>query len=358
MINLDGEKTADVHVPLVSVVLPVYNGEQFLEEAIDSILAQSFTDFELIIIDDGSTDGSLAILRQYQNRDVRIRLIARENRNLATTLNELIDLARGNWIARMDQDDIAVPQRFERQLQWLQKTGADICGSWVQRFGAGDNRVLMLHQTDEAIKMDILFGSPFAHPSVMMRAILVKQLHYDKAWEKAEDYDLWERAARSGWHMTNVPEVLLMLRQHPTQISTKTFSHQQLLGQRIRRRYMEFVFNAMKIESRHIDEVLKLFEFPPTCPDMNVIDATFAALMQNSSSDVRQVIFERMTQLFFRIASVCPDIVSRWSALNRRYGRSFALGTKSKLWMLRILRAQPDGNLFNQLKKIYVHISR
>src|SRR6185369_4386478 len=127
-----------IAVPLISVVLPVYNGEKYLAEAIDSILGQTLTDFELIIIDDGSTDNSLAILKQYKQRDNRIRLIARENRNLATTLNDLIDLAQGEWVARMDQDDIALPHRFEKQLQWLEQTGADICGSSIRFFGTSD----------------------------------------------------------------------------------------------------------------------------------------------------------------------------------------------------------------------------
>ena len=86
-------------------------------------MAQTFADFELIIIDDGSTDGSLRILQEYQKRDARIRLISRENRNLAATLNESVEIARGKWVARMDQDDIALPQRFERQLKWLEKDG-------------------------------------------------------------------------------------------------------------------------------------------------------------------------------------------------------------------------------------------
>src|SRR6266568_274661 len=228
-------QVADQAAPLISVVLPVYNGEQYLAEAIDSILAQTFTNFELIIIDDGSTDNSLGILKQYQYLDSRIRLIARENRNLATTLNDSIDLARGVWVARMDQDDIALSHRFERQLQWLEQTEADICGSWIKFFGTADKRIIKQPQTDQAIKMQLLFGAPFAHPSVMMKTALVRRLRYDKAWEKAEDYDLWERAAHAGWQMTNVQEVLLLYRQHATQITTHASNQNHMLTQKIRR---------------------------------------------------------------------------------------------------------------------------
>lgn len=105
--------------PKVSVVMSVYNREKYIVEAVESILCQTFRDFEFIILDDGSTDNTLAILREYQSNDNRIRLISCEHRGIVDTLNEGIDLACGEWIARMDSDDIARPRRFERQLQWL-----------------------------------------------------------------------------------------------------------------------------------------------------------------------------------------------------------------------------------------------
>lgn len=184
--------------PLISVVLPVYNAGEFMREAVHSILAQTCSDFELIALNDGSTDGSQKILEDFRKLDPRIRLISRENRGLAETLNEGIDLARGKWIARMDADDIALPQRFARQLQWLEETGADICGSWIKLFGTPDGRILKHAQTDEAVKMELLFGAPFAHPSVMMKRDAARQLGYDKSWEKCEDYDLWERRRARG----------------------------------------------------------------------------------------------------------------------------------------------------------------
>src|SRR6185369_10026020 len=268
--------------PLISVALPVYNGEKYLAEAIDSILAQTFTDFELLIIDDGSTDNSLAILKQYKQRDDRIRLIARENRNLATTLNDLIDLAQGEWVARMDQDDIALPHRFEKQLQWLEQTGADICGSSIRFFGTSDKRTVTHCQTDEAVKMELLFRSPFAHPTVMMKTVLVKKLRYDKAWEKAEDYDLWERAARAGWMMTNVPEVLLLYRLHPTQITTHTSNQNQIFSQKIRQRYWEFVFDSIQLNSKWIPEVMKIRDPSSPKPNMDYVNAAFCELLQRT----------------------------------------------------------------------------
>lgn len=345
------EKAAE---PLISVVLPVYNGEQYLAEAIDSVLAQSYANFELIMIDDGSSDRSQHILREYERRDPRVRVIVRENRGLATTLNDSIKVARGQWIARMDQDDIALQHRFRRQLDWLEKTGADIAGSWVQRFGTSDKRIVRLHQTDEAIKMQLLFSSPFAHPSVMMRTEFVKQLYYDRAWEKAEDYDLWERAAEAGWKMTNVPEVLLMYRVHGAQISSQTPMLQQQQGQEIRRRYWEFVFLTMHLDRKWIDETLKIFESALLDVDMVAVDASFTGLLQHSHGESRDVIFSHLTRLFFILAASCPDIISRWGKLNREFGAGYGGATKLKLWLFRLLRIRANGYLFKQLRKLYV----
>lgn len=340
--------------PLISVAMPVYNGERYLAEAIDSILAQTYNNFELIIIDDGSTDNSLQVLRGYEKRDARIRLVARENRNLATTLNDIIDLARGKWIARMDQDDIALPQRFERQLQWLERTEGDIAGSWIQRFGTSDKRIVKLCQSDEAIKMELLFCSPFAHPSVMIKTELVRLLQYDKAWEKAEDYDLWERAAEAGWKMTNVPEVLLLYRVHIAQISIKTAALQQQLGQCIQRRYWEYMFHKLQLSPGGIDETLKVFDSSITSIDMNVVDESFAALMLHSGGESKKVIFNHVTRLYLKLAPNCPNIISRWGKLNRQFGTGCGCATKVKLWVLHFLKIRQDSYFFKQLKKLYV----
>lgn len=339
--------------PLISVALPVYNAEKYLAEAIDSILAQTFTDFELIIIDDGSSDKSLEIIKKYQLRDSRIITVARENQKLVATLNEIIDLARGKWLARMDQDDIALPSRFERQLEWLEKTDADICGGWIRLFGGDSNQVVKHGQTAEAIKMELLFGTPFAHPTVMMKTEKVKSLRYDKAWEKCEDYDLWERAARAGWIMTNVPELLLHYRQHDSQISNEASSKQQELTQKIRRRYWNFMFESMTLKKEWIDEVLKLRDPLSPKPNMHDINLAFEALLEQNRGEARTVIFEHATKLYFRAAAICPDVPYWWFNLNRKFGVGLGLGMVFNLFLLSIFKLKPNSKLFLQLKKFY-----
>lgn len=346
--------------PLISVVLPAFNAEKYVREAVQSILTQSFMDFELIVIDDGSRDGTKAILEELCEQDDRIILVSRENKGLVTSLNEGVALARGMWIARMDADDIALPHRLERQLKWLRNTHADICGSWAKMFGAYDNRIIKHAQSDAAIRMELLFGSAFVHPSVMMKAELVKTMRYDKAWENAEDYDLWERIARSGWIMTNVPEVLLLYRQHETQISTVTSSRsrQQVLTQEIRRRYWAAMGDSLGLEHVWSKEVLKLREPSPPAFDMDKIDMVFNKLLEQNRGEARAVVFDHMTRSYFRAAAYCRDVECRWRRLNKRYGNRPTWGTRLTLLALSFLRVKPDGRLFMWLKQFYFRLTR
>jgi glycosyltransferase involved in cell wall biosynthesis len=342
---------ADEVKPLMSVVLPVYNGGVYLAEAVDSILAQTFADFELIMIDDGSKDQSLEIMQIYAVRDSRVRAISRENRGLATTLNDAIDVARGSWIARMDQDDIAMPNRFMRQLEWLTQTDADICGSWVQLFGTKDGRVLEHAETDEGIRMELLFGTPFAHPSVMMKTSLARQVRYDKAWEGCEDYDLWERIARAGFKMANVPEVLLKYRQHKTQISSKASIHQQELSQKVRRRYWTSIGGALGIDTGWIDDVIKLRDPLNPIANMDNVDAAMGALLAASRDEAQSVVIDHAARLYFRAASFCPDVADRWAQLN--VDGSGMLWIQIKLWIVSKFALRADGILFKWLKNVY-----
>lgn len=343
--------------PLISVVLPVYNCEKYIAEAVESILQQSFRDFEFIIIDDGSTDKTQRILRKYESEDLRIRLISRQNRGLVASLNEGIDLAHGEWIARMDADDISLPHRFERQLQWLKTTGADITGSWYQYFGGRDKRIIKMPETDSANKIHLLFDVPFGHPTVMMRTTLVKQLGGYKAVGKqksvdlCEDYDLWERAALAGWKMTNVQEVLLMYRQHTGQISTVTAMQVQFFTKVVQRRYWEFVCNDMRMNKDWIDEVMKIRE--PSSPKINMdyVDSAFVSLLQGNHGEAKDTILVHITRLYYRMAADCPDIVSRFSALNKKFGIDFALEIKLKLWLLRMFRLRFNSGAYYCLKK-------
>ncbi len=344
-------KNEVVDRPLISVVLPVYNGKLHLEEAIESILAQSFTNFELILIDDGSTDTSQKILREFELRDRRVRVITQENKGLATTLNEAIKNSYGMFVARMDQDDIALPNRLERQLEWLEKTGADICGSWVRFFGAGGRRVWKCYQTDQAIKIDMLFRSPLAHPAVLMRADVAKNFCYRPEFDKAEDYDLWVRFAQAGLKMTNIPEVLLLYRIHPSQTSALSSVTQRQLTAKIQREYWKSTMNQLNIafDGKEVINLVTLL----TEPDMDIVDKTLGMLLEKSSGEELRVIMDNISWLYLRISATNPNVISRWRYLHKQSGLGRDLATIVKFYLIYILRARRGGFLFNVMKRAY-----
>jgi hypothetical protein len=336
----------------ISVLLHVYNAAPYLEESIDSLLQQSFRDFEIIAVDDGSTDESLAILQAAAQRDARIHLISRSNRGLVRTLNEALDLSQGQWVARMDADDICTPDRFQKQLDWLAQSNADACGSWMQIFGGNPQRVIRHPVSDEGIKTGLLFGCPLAHPSMMMRGDRLRALRYDPEWEKAEDYDLWIRAAQAGWKLGNVPEVLLYYRTHGQQQSHQSNNKQQALTQRLRQRYWHDMAPTLGVSPSSVDEVLKLRESHPRPVDMDQVDAALVRLLTRTQGEAQTVALDHSFRLYCRAASSCPDIVARWVHLNRTCGLAAKWASKIKLGMLRLFRLQPDHRLFEVLKRL------
>jgi len=205
-------------IPEISVVMSVYNGEKYLDEAIESILNQTYTNFEFIIINDGSKDRSLEIIEYYKNKDERIVIISRENKGLIVSLNEGIEKAKGKYIARMDADDICFSTRFEEQLKYMKENKLDLCGSWVQPF---DKKIVHNLWTYPEHHSDIVFRSffisSFAHPSVMIKKNIFSKLKYEN--EVAEDYKLWCDIMLSGAIVGNIQKVLLKYRLHENQIT-------------------------------------------------------------------------------------------------------------------------------------------
>lgn len=233
-------------IPLISVVLPVYNAEPYVAAALESILRQDYGRFEVIALDDGSTDCSLPILQQYRQADDRIRIISRENRGLVATLNEGIALAKGDLIARMDADDISYPSRFSRQVALFAQqpqlaisgTGIDqLIGSRVVRgrpnpiYRSGDWHVLSM------------FFTIFLHSTVMYNRKIIPEdmLVYDADYVHAEDFDLFGRIARR-FPAAMIDESLVAYRIHGDSVSSR---HKQ----QMRRTHLKIVAENLERQS-------------------------------------------------------------------------------------------------------------
>ena len=207
--------------PKVSVIMPVYNAGEYLMEAIESILNQTFTDFEFIIIDDGSTDNSLNIINTYN--DPRIILVRNEtNLKLIASLNKGIKLANGKYIARMDADDISLPERLAKQVEFMdQHHNIAVCGTWVEVFCEYGQTFWRFPDNSDGIKCMLIFGCCIAHPSVVLRkSILDTGFCYSQLYPHAEDYGLWVQIAQKH-QIANLPQVLLKYRVSESQKSAK-----------------------------------------------------------------------------------------------------------------------------------------
>ena len=213
--------------PRVTVLMPVYNAAATVREAVDSVLAQTYGDFEFLIIDDGSSDETARIVRSYD--DPRIRSESNgQNLGVVRTLNKGLDLARGEYLVRMDADDVSLPDRLARQVAFMDEhptVGA--CGSWVVTMGDKTADILRYPCAPEDIKAHLLFYNVIVHPSVCLRqaAFPANELRYDEGFPHAEDFELWQRACRA-FPLANIDRVLLRHRIHEHSVTRRNQSAQ------------------------------------------------------------------------------------------------------------------------------------
>jgi len=219
----------------VSVVMPVFNGAEYLVEAIESVLDQSFREFELLLINDGSTDRTGEIMDQYATRDPRVIVHHQENRGLVACLNHGFEVSNGEFIARMDGDDISLPERFQAQVEFLdQHPDVGVCGTGHIAFGEGQQPVVRVPTfTDhDHLACHIMFRCCFIHPDVMLRRIdFVKNgLFYDPIAAHVEDYDLWVRAVK----YVKFAKLRKPLLKHRTHIAQVTQRHRPIIHENVK----------------------------------------------------------------------------------------------------------------------------
>ena len=212
-----------MNAPQVSILMPVHNTAPYLREAMDSLLSQTFSDFELIVLNDCSPDNAEEILDTYNDPRI-VRYRGEKNVGLSNVLNVGIELARGKYIARMDSDDISLSNRLQVQVDYLEAhPEIDLVSVGMQLFGAKEE-VWIREQNPEKVKIEALFHSPVLHASSVWRKDSFEKdgLRFRQEMVPAEDYDLWTRALTKGLKLANLPEVLYKYRLHSTQATLQT----------------------------------------------------------------------------------------------------------------------------------------
>lgn len=198
--------------PPLSVVMPVYNAEETLRASVESVLAQSYGDFEFIIINDGSTDGTNDLLASYANKDARISVIHQpRNQGITRSLNKAIEQARGTYIARQDADDYSYPDRLARQMEFFRRHPETVlCGTWFEEVNQGKGQIIRKYPVgDFELRKNIYYVNQFCHPSVVFKKkAFVEAGGYMEALHTGQDFECWMRIQNFG-KLANIPEVLV-----------------------------------------------------------------------------------------------------------------------------------------------------
>lgn len=211
--------------------MPVYNGEKYIKETIESVINQSFVDFEFIIIDDGSTDNTLNIINDFQ--DDRIKIIKQNHGGIVKALNTGLQNSKGEYIIRIDADDICVQNRFDELLNFMNENiDIVICGSWADVIDESGNIIDELKHPpvdDKDIRRYIKIHNPFIHPSVIFRRDIIDKVGAYRNFKHNEDYELWTRILPIG-EGHNIPQKLIKYRIHSKQITRKANLQMRLFG--------------------------------------------------------------------------------------------------------------------------------
>lgn len=211
---------ADDDMPLVTVSMPVFNSERYIAEAIESILAQTYQNFELIIVDDGSTDRTREIIEGFTDPRI-IKIYSDQNRGLITTRNRIAQLAKGKYLALLDADDLAFPERLALQVAFLEANHADLCGAdhWTLNQVTGQLKSSKQRHANADIHALLSVCSPVCNPAMMGRLEIFRRFPYKASYLHAEDYCLWTEIALAGYRFANIKKKLITYRLHSTQTS-------------------------------------------------------------------------------------------------------------------------------------------
>ena len=289
--------------PLVSILMPVYNCAPFLKAAIESILNQTYRNFELIVIDDGSTDTSLKVIKHYASIDKRIRFVSRENKGLVDTINEMVTLAKGDYIARMDGDDISMPTRIEKQLnKIITESNILLVGCWIELFGGRSETWHYRRTNDESRTISLFARCCLTHASFLAHKSLFLKYPFNRDNTHLEDLDFLNRVIRSeNGKIVAIPESLYQYRIHDNSVCN-TFADIQ------KQRRIELLQIHLEHYNIHLD-IGQLQDYFYFCEQLKVTDAF------------------KLKELLFEVCTLCqhsfPDCFLEFELRWRSYCKLF-----------------------------------
>ena len=297
----------------------------------------------------------MKIISQFQGQDTRIRVITRENRGVVASVNQGIGLAQGAWVARMDADDVCTSDRFEKQLTSLGRTGADICGTWIQLFGTRGNWVKKYPIDHEGIEIEMLFSQPIGNATVFMKTAYAQSLLYDEYYERAEDYDYFERAMAQGWVFSNLDEPLYHYRHHSQQTSTQHYLMQQNRSQEIRLRYWNRVAKKYGLLEGEIAEVMKIRDLHSSnFLNMDFINSAFDKILNFHGAHYAPLLLSNMTPLYLMCSNRGSEPLMYLKRFFSQWGLAISPMMQAQFMIISLLKINPQSQVFSTLRDLYM----
>lgn len=322
--------------PFVTVLLPVYNAEKFLRRSIESILGQTYLNFELLIINDGSTDYSEEIIKSFGDRRIRY-LKNSSNLKLIKTLNLGIELAKGEFVVRMDADDEALPERIERQVAFMMKNPRlAASGTFAYRVSVGGKQENWRYPTTNSeMKCRLFWGNSIIHPTAIIRRSIIDKIKYKEGYEHAEDYKLWTELITM-YELANLPEYLLIYYEHKGQITNTKYQKMNDTKFKINREWLGELNLSLPNELEHIYRKFLEYEYREWTNQeiKSLISFLDEIVISNSQEKVFDVelfanqVSERLQFVIFNTVREAPKGIweyrrSRFSSINALSARAY-----------------------------------
>lgn len=330
--------------PLISVIMPVYNGERFLRETIDSVLNQTYQNFEFIIVNDGSVDSTQQIIGSYADKRI-VPLNLTRNQGVSNARNRGTELSRGKFIAFCDADDLYDPGRFQTQFDFL--TGnptVDVCGSYFIVFENGQETLIKHPLTDQEIKEHFFTGNCIGQPSVMGKSSVFRKYKYNPELQASEDYDLWARMATDGVVFANLPYPLVKYRLHPAQASKTKGRLLHVTSKTVCTNYALTYLN-----NNIISEYAKVKQ--TSLADFRKFITELSAACVNKSRDMNT--FRPLIALQYKkLDSLGIRAFAMLMLISSKYHLNFPAKYLLNIFLLSFIRVNKNSSLFDTLTKL------
>jgi len=341
---------------LVSVVVPCFNAARWLGAALLSLQRQERAELEIVAVDDGSTDATSDILARAARDDARVRVVRLErNQGIVGALNRGLAEARGEYIARMDADDVAMPERLHTQVAFLLANGLDLCGSWFVEFGQGLARTTRWPHREAGVKAGLLFQNPICHPTVLARRQVFEKFQYREEYRLAEDYDLFSRASAE-CRMANVPQALIRYRRHRDQATQARREAMEAVTRKIRLANLARQGHAPSPEEQRLHNMIRAPASIERLEDLRGIEHWLVKLhASHVDPEARRLIASQWVRACIRAAPLGRAMWQDYRASPLRAAAGLS-GAGVDLWVLSRLKLDYCSRPFELLRRFGISV--